>query len=130
MEPTAFAETPKELLPALAVFPAASGVLGTVLVVSALLMPMGLVARRVAKAPLADWLTWAGLLCMGLFSSLFVLTVLRDVGLLTFAALGGLGFAWAQQMLPGLRADTAVVAAIGAKCQCRPTWTIHRSRKA
>ena len=49
------------------------------LVASALLVPMGLFARRLAKPPLADTLTWIGLLFMGLFSSLLVLTVLRDV---------------------------------------------------
>lgn len=116
------------LLPALAGFPAASVVLAAVLVVSALLMPMGLVARRVAKAPLADWLTWAGLLCMGLFSSLFVLTVLRDVGLLTFAALGGLGWAWAQQVLPGVRVDTAVaVPLLGLVATVLGFWNARRT---
>ena len=50
--------------------------------VSALLMPMGMLARRVATPPLSTVLTWLGLLCMGLFSSLLVLTVLREVLLL------------------------------------------------
>ena len=49
-----------------------------ILCLSALLMPFGLLARRVARPPLADLLSWAGLLCMGLFSSLLVLTLLRD----------------------------------------------------
>ena len=52
------------------------------LVASALLMPMGLIARRVRSQPLSDRLAWAGSLAMGLFSSLFVLTVLRDALLL------------------------------------------------
>lgn len=52
------------------------------LAASAALMPLGLMARRYAKPPLADRLAVAGLICMGLFSSLFVLTVLRDVALL------------------------------------------------
>ena len=57
-------------------------------VASALLMPMGLLARRVRRQPLADRLAWAGSLAMGLFSSLFVLTVLRDVALLVTWAIG------------------------------------------
>ncbi|MGY4828922.1 metallophosphoesterase [Sphaerotilaceae bacterium SBD11-9] len=56
--------------------------LGAVLVASAALMPMGLLARRVRNRSLSDALAWAGLLFMGLFSSLFVLTLLRDVALL------------------------------------------------
>jgi predicted MPP superfamily phosphohydrolase len=48
------------------------------LVVSAALMPFGLWARRIRSQPLSDRLAWAGLLCMGLFSSLFVLTLARD----------------------------------------------------
>lgn len=49
------------------------------LLISALLVPLGLLARIVAKPPLSEWLTWLGLLCMGLFSSLLVLTVLREL---------------------------------------------------
>jgi uncharacterized protein len=52
------------------------------LVASALLMPMALIARRVSDRRWADRLAWAGALAMGLFSSLFVLTVLRDALLL------------------------------------------------
>lgn len=70
------------LVPELAAFPAGQFLMMGVLVLSALLMPLGLMARRVAKPPLADTLSWVGLLCMGLFSSLLVLTLLRDAGLL------------------------------------------------
>ena len=52
------------------------------LVLSALLMPLGLLGSRTARQPWADRLSWIGLLLMGLFSSLFVLTALRDVALL------------------------------------------------
>jgi uncharacterized protein len=62
---------------------AAFGVLlALLLVASALLMPMGLVGRRLLKPPAADTLAWIGLVFMGLFSSLLVLTVLRDAVLL------------------------------------------------
>ena len=53
-----------------------------VLVLSAVLMPFGLIGSRVLRQPWADRLSWVGLLLMGLFSSLFVLTALRDVALL------------------------------------------------
>ncbi len=55
---------------------------------SALLMPMTLLARSVRSQPLADRLAWAGSLAMGLFSSLFVLTLLRDLALLALALAG------------------------------------------
>jgi uncharacterized protein len=59
-----------------------AALLSLLLVVSALFVPMGLLARRVAKPPAADTLAAAGLLFMGLFSSLLVLTLLRDALLL------------------------------------------------
>jgi len=70
------------LLPALSDVPVALALLGAALLASMLMMPMGLLARRVRSQPLSDRLAWAGLLFMGLFSSLLVLTLLRDVGLL------------------------------------------------
>jgi predicted MPP superfamily phosphohydrolase len=54
---------------------------------SAALMPMALLARRV-RQPWSDRLAWAGALAMGLFSSLFVLTLGRDALLLTAALVG------------------------------------------
>lgn len=61
--------------------------LWVVLGLSAFLMPMGVLARRVAKPPLSEMLTWLGLLCMGLFSTLFVLTLVREFLLLGVFAL-------------------------------------------
>ena len=82
--------------------PALAWATGLVLLASALLMPMGLFARRAARGRLALALTWAGLLCMGLFSTLFVLTVLRDAVLL---------LAWLASLLwPGGLALDALVA--------------------
>ena len=76
------------------------------LLASALLMPLGLLARRVRRQPLSDRLAWAGLLAMGLFSSLFVLTLLRDALLMlaTLAAMPG----WLAAVSPGLLQDSAV----------------------
>src|SRR4029453_17772029 len=49
--------------------------------VSALLIPVSFARRRSERQPFADHLAWAGLLAIGAFSSLLVLTVLRDVAL-------------------------------------------------
>jgi len=67
------------LIPALAFAPPLQWALAALLLASWLLMPMALVARRIRRQPLSDRLAWAGVLLMGLFSSLFVLTLLRDV---------------------------------------------------
>ena len=55
---------------------------------SALLVPAGLLASAFRRLRWSDQLSWAGMLAMGLFSSLFVLTLLRDVTLLILAAIG------------------------------------------
>ena len=57
------------------------------LVLSAALLPQGLFARRARHRTFADALVWAGSIVIGSFSSLFVLTFLRDVLLLGAAAL-------------------------------------------
>jgi predicted MPP superfamily phosphohydrolase len=59
-----------------------AGLLGVWLALSAWLMPQALIARRKQHRTLADALVWAGSIAMGSFSSLFVLTVLREMGLL------------------------------------------------
>ena len=83
------------LLPDLAAIPAAQFVLAAVLALCALMMPLGLAARRIARPALSNALSRAGLLCMGLFSSLLVLTVARDA-LLTLLRLADL-------LSPGVR---------------------------
>lgn len=73
------------LLPALPSGAAAIGV--PLLVLSTLLMPLGLLARFMVSRPaLADRISWAASLTMGLFSSVLVLTLLRDIVLLPAAA--------------------------------------------
>jgi predicted MPP superfamily phosphohydrolase len=64
-------------------------VLGAVLLTaSAALVRIGLVAPSLRRTRWSGALSWAGLLSMGLFSSLFVLTLLRDVALLVLALAG------------------------------------------
>ena len=69
-----------------------------VLVVSAAAMPMSLLARRLRVQPWSDRLAWAGAMAMGLFSSLFVLTLVRDLVLL---------LAWVvESLVPGAALPT------------------------
>lgn len=60
---------------------------GAALAVSTLLLPAGLLATRFKRWRYADQLTWIGMLAMGLFSSLLVLTLARDLALLVLAVL-------------------------------------------
>jgi predicted MPP superfamily phosphohydrolase len=52
------------------------------LVLSLFLVPAGLLSRAIKTQALADKLAWVGMLAMGFFSSLLVLTFFRDVALL------------------------------------------------
>jgi len=56
--------------------------LAIALVVSAATMPLPFASRRSGARRLGDGWKWIGLLSMGWFSSMFVLTVVRDAGLL------------------------------------------------
>ena len=70
------------LLPALPIGGRGSVIGGLLLGLSTLLIPMGMLARFVIpRQALADRISWAGSLAMGLFSSVLVLTVLRDLAL-------------------------------------------------
>jgi predicted MPP superfamily phosphohydrolase len=51
------------------------------LVLSCLLIPLGMLARTIERQRLADRLAWVGLLAMGFFSSLLVLTFARDLAM-------------------------------------------------
>lgn len=75
------------LLPDLAL--GSAGIVGVIsaLLLSCLLIPAGLLARSIRRQPLSDRLAWVGLIAVGLFSSLVVLTVLRDVVLLAASLL-------------------------------------------
>lgn len=70
------------LIPALPIDTPFKWLAALLLVASVLLIPLGMAARNIEKQPLSDRLAWVGLLMMGFFSSLLVLTVLRDILLL------------------------------------------------
>ncbi|MDP8567657.1 metallophosphoesterase [Methylophilus aquaticus] len=57
---------------------------------SAILQPLGFFARGLPNARLRDGLSWVAMTAMGVFSSLLVFTVLRDLILVMIAALHGL----------------------------------------
>jgi predicted MPP superfamily phosphohydrolase len=78
------------LIPSLAGWPAAALMLGVLLLASALLLPLSLLGRRLRGSRARTALAWSGMLAMGWFSSLVVLTLLRDALLLMSAALGAL----------------------------------------
>ena len=73
-----------------AVHPRLGMALWVSLLFSALLLPTGFLGRRITRPVLSNVLTWLGLLCMGLGSSLFVLALLREVALLTAQGFHGL----------------------------------------
>lgn len=89
---------------------AAQIALSLFLLASALLVPLGLVARRVLhlKGPASDRLTWAGMLCLGFFSSLLVLTLVRDLLLLGMDLAGRSGVSF--------RTDSAIAVPVLALC--------------
>ncbi len=78
------------LIPSIAAWPAAGAALGALLAISALLLPFALIGRRLRSLSARTALAWSGMLAMGLFSSLFVLTVLRDAFVLAWSALAAL----------------------------------------
>jgi predicted MPP superfamily phosphohydrolase len=108
------------LIPSLVAWPWAAALLVSTLAASALLMPLALIGRRTRTARHRMALAWAGMLSMGLFSSLFVFTLLRDVALLAAAALAALWpeAAWLDQLATpsawAVLAAAAVATALGA----------------
>jgi len=110
------------LIPALDVAPPLQWLLGGVLLASWLLMPMALLARRIRRQPLSDRLAWTGLLLMGLFSSLFVLTLLRDA---LWLPLWLASFWWP---LPGWLAP-ASAAAVPALAALLTLWGLVNARR-
>jgi len=114
------------VMPALAGWPAAGPVLGVLLAVSALLLPLSLIGRTLRWPSARTALAWSGMLAMGLFSSLFVLTLLRDAILLSWAALAAL---WPGELeLGGIGQATAwAVLAAAATVTILGAWNARRT---
>ena len=85
------------LVPALfALTPVGVMLLLVALVVSAATIPLPFVGLRSQRPPLPNAWRWIGLICMGWFSSMFVLTLARDAGL---------ALTWGIQWAAGARVD-------------------------
>jgi len=114
------------LWPALAPAPWLQAIVLGLLLASWLLMPLALWARRIRRQPLSDGLAWVGVLLMGLFSSLFVLTLARDFLLLAMALgiwLSGLSGAWVAPLVGG------TAALVPALALCMTLWGLMNARR-
>jgi uncharacterized protein len=60
------------------------------LVLSCVLIPPGMLARAFKHQPLGDRIAWAGMLAMGFFSSLLMLTIVRDIVLASLMSIDAL----------------------------------------
>jgi uncharacterized protein len=96
------------------------------LVVSVLFVPLGMFARRLTRPPAADTLAAIGLLFMGLFSSLLVLTLLRDV-LLLVSALVNLVIPAAIPLEPVRTVSAAAVPALALLITLLGYWNARRT---
>jgi uncharacterized protein len=81
------------LLPALSATAAGVGFGIALLAGACIFIPLSIRARSMKNQRIADRLAWVGFVAMGFLSSLFVLTLLRDVFLLAVALLEGLRYA-------------------------------------
>ena len=70
------------LLPALTTDPMVIAAGVVILLAACAIIPLSVRARSLQNRPMADRLAWIGLTAMGFFSSLFIMTLLRDVFLL------------------------------------------------
>src|SRR5688572_16384572 len=98
----------------------AFGAMALWLVASVIATPLWPVARQISRQPLKDSLTWVSMLAMGSFSSLFVLTFVRDVALLVSAVIGAVSVEGAVRSqgalaVPLLAALATIVGFINAR---------------
>lgn len=114
------------LLPALEGWPMGEAGLGVLLATSSLLLPVSLIGRKLRRPGVRAALAWSGMLAMGLFSSLFVLTVLRDVLLLAPTAVAAL---WPGALEPASfgPATAWVVLAAAATVTLLGAWNARRT---
>ncbi len=119
------------IAPALAnAWPSAQPWLVTVLIASALLMPLSFMGRRLQRGAMATVLTWAGLLFMGLFSTLLVLTLLRDavlalgLGIAVLGSMAGLDPTWLHPLQTGTAAAVPLLALVASAWGL---WTARRT---
>ncbi len=100
------------LLPDLALSTAGWTVGVIFLVLSCVLMPVSMMTRSIRSQRLADRVAWTGLVTMGFFSSLLVLTLLRDVVLLLVAIFSSTHAAGVVRLSAVLVAALALLATV------------------
>jgi predicted MPP superfamily phosphohydrolase len=94
------------LIPDLPIDTVGHGLFALWLVLSCCLIPLGMLARTIKRQPLGDRLAWVGLLAMGFFSSLLVLTFIRDLALVSLLTVDAI---WPHTIaLPNWRVASAV----------------------
>src|SRR5262245_35185369 len=99
---------------------AAAAALVALLVASAVLIPLAFFGRRSRNRATAARASWAGMPAPGLFSTLLVLTVLRDVLLLLAWPLGLASLAaWSAQAVPLLALAIVAVGFVNARRTAR-----------
>ncbi|KIF83249.1 metallophosphoesterase [Noviherbaspirillum autotrophicum] len=101
------------LLPAMPVPILLKAVGAALLAASVLLIPAGLLSHAIRRQPLADRVAWAGLFALGVFSSLLVLTLLRELVLLGAVLVGGYGNALLARSALAVPVLAAVVTLVG-----------------
>jgi predicted MPP superfamily phosphohydrolase len=94
------------LIPDMLLSPAGLALGVVLLACLAVLVPVGLLAPTLRRRRWSDLAAWFGLVAMGFFSSLLVLTFLRDIVLLMLALIGAGG--------PGFTHDSAVAVPLAA----------------
>ena len=118
------------LWPALAAWPGAQWLLLAALLASVVLMPLGFMARRLRGLKLSpgasDALAWGGALSMGWFSSVWVLTVLRELVVLAASAGQALGVDVLNATTISVWSGVAVLAA-SAAVTLLGLWNARRS---
>jgi hypothetical protein len=93
-----------------------AGLFIVLLVASAILIPLAFFGRRSRNRATADRASWAGMLALGLFSTLLVLTLLRDVALLLAWPFGIDGLAtWSAIAVPLLALAIVAIGFVNAR---------------
>ena len=98
------------LVPALWAWPPAAVAVAVLLAASAWLIPKAMLRRRSVDLARGEQLAFVGMVLMGLFSSLLVLTLVRDVGLLAVRLAHAAG--WLAAPSPTLDATTALAVVV------------------
>ena len=98
--------------------------LAVVLVASAVLMPLSMTSRRMQNRQAAEAFAWVGFVFMGLFSSLLVLTLLRELVLLVGSIAGASAqlARWTGQGVPVVAVLVTLWGFVNAR---RPARVVH-----